>query len=73
MDQLHHTKNSQNAALIEIDEGIRLHITWAQKVFQYLVLKTPAEPQFSAKESHLSSSSVRPPTDSQVGDISEWQ
>ncbi|GAA5185293.1 hypothetical protein GCM10023345_18100 [Acinetobacter kookii] len=53
MDQLHPTKNSQNAALIEIDEGIRLHIAWAQKVFQYLVLKTPAEPQFSAKESHL--------------------
>lgn len=50
MDQLHHTKNSQNAALIEIDEGIRLHITWAQKVFQYLVLKTPTEPQFSEKE-----------------------
>lgn len=53
MDQLHPTKNSQNAALIEIDEGIRLHIAWAQKIFQYLVLKTPAEPQFSAKESHL--------------------
>lgn len=53
MDQLHQTKNSQNSELIEIDEGIRLHITWAQKVFQYLVLKTPAEPQFSAKDSHL--------------------
>jgi diguanylate cyclase (GGDEF)-like protein len=53
MDQLHQTKNSQNAELIEIDEGIRLHITWAQKIFQSLVLKTPAEPQFAAKESHL--------------------
>lgn len=53
MVQLHQTKNSQNSELIEIDEGIRLHITWAQKVFQYLVLKTPAEPQFSAKDSHL--------------------
>ncbi len=53
MDQLYQTKNHQNAALIEIDEGIRLHITWAQKVFQYLVLKTPVESQFSAQESHL--------------------
>ncbi len=53
MDQLEQTKNSQNSELIEIDEGIRLHITWAQKVFEYLVLKTPAEPQFSAENSHL--------------------
>lgn len=53
MDQLDQTKNSQNSELIEIDEGIRLHITWAQKVFECLILKTPAEPQFSAKDSHL--------------------
>ncbi|MFH7767488.1 diguanylate cyclase [Acinetobacter sp. BSP-28] len=50
MNQLHQTKTAE---LIEVDEGIRLHITWAQKVFQNLVLKTPADPQFSAKESHL--------------------
>lgn len=50
MNQLHQTKNTE---LIEIDEGIRLHITWAQKLFQNLVLKTHTDPQFSAKESHL--------------------
>lgn len=53
MHKLHQTKKSQNVELNEIDEGIRLHTTWAQKVFQYLVLRTPAEPEFSAKESHL--------------------
>ncbi|KGT47689.1 diguanylate cyclase [Acinetobacter sp. HR7] len=53
MDQLHHTLNSENTELVEIAEGIRLHVAWAQKVFQYLVLKTSPEPEFSEKKSHL--------------------
>lgn len=50
MDRLHKTKHSE---LIEIDEGIQLHIAWAQKVFRYIVLKQPSDPQFASQDSHL--------------------